>query len=331
MKTSLLDIDALAAEKASKLLLVDQDPSYADIEPLSAPVFAKKNIAVSVLRLDRFLPQLSGNKYFKLKYNLLRAVEAGATTIVSFGGAYSNHLHALAFACQCLDIQLVAVIRGERAAELSATLADIEAMGGELKFVSRQHYKRRHDLDYQNQLIASYSRACLIPEGGSNALALQGSREIVAHIRHHLDDQFDTVLVACATGATAAGIAAGLNERQRLLAVSVLKSAFGLQDDIARLLQSAQMQPGADWQVLHDHAGGGYAKCDKSLAEFIERLKQDTGIETEPVYTGKLFKALFTMAEADYFKSGERLVVVHSGGMQGMRGMQRRIDKLLAS
>lgn len=303
--------------------------SYADIEPLQAAEFADKNITVSVLRLDRYLPQLSGNKYFKLKYNLLHVVEAGFTTVISFGGAYSNHLHALAFACQRLGIQLVAVIRGERAAQLSATLEDIEAMGGHLKFVSRQEYKQRHNSDYQSDLTAQYANAYLIPEGGSNTLALQGSREIVDHIRYHLDDQFDTVLVACGTGATAAGIAAGLTERQRVLAISVLKSAFGLKDDIKRLLVEAQVQPQADWQVLHDYAGAGYGKCDKPLAEFIRHFKENTGIETEPVYTGKLFNALFSMAQADYFKPDERLVVIHSGGMQGLRGMQARIDKLL--
>lgn len=335
----LYDSECSAAEKKLALLFSDQgyqslglvENHAADIEPLRAVEFAQKKITVSVLRLDCYLPQLSGNKYFKLKYNLLHAVEAGFTTVISFGGAYSNHLHALAFACQCLGIQLVAVIRGERAAQLSATLSDIEAMGGQLIFVSRQEYKQRYNSDYQAVLTARYTNAYLIPEGGSNSLALQGSREIVDHIRYHLEDRFDTVLVACGTGATAAGIASGLSEQQRVLAISVLKSAFGLQGDIERLLLEAKIQPLADWQVLHDYAGAGYGKCDKPLAEFIQRFKDNTGIETEPVYTGKLFKALFALVQADYFKPGERLVVIHTGGMQGLRGMQARIEKLLTS
>ena len=317
---------------ALDFLLADNEhiePRYADIEPLPASIFTEKNITVSVLRLDRYLPQLSGNKYFKLKYNLRHIVEAGFTTVISFGGAYSNHLHALAFACQCLNIQLIAVIRGERPAKLSATLQDIEAMGGHLTFVTRQSYRQRHTFDYQAELIAQYDNAYCLPEGGSNVLALQGSREIVTHIRNHIGSQFDTVLVACGTGATAAGIAAELKARQRVLAISVLKSALGLHEDIQRLLLAAQIQPQADWQILHDYAGAGYGKCDKPLAEFIRWLKDNTGIETEPVYTGKLFSALFAMAKADVFKPGERLVVIHSGGMQGLRGMQARLDALL--
>lgn len=305
--------------------------AVADLDKLHAAVFDAHDLDVSVLRLDRLFPELSGNKFFKLKYNLQQVVERGYKTVISFGGAYSNHLHALGFACQHLGVQLVAVVRGERATTLSPTLNDIEMMGGRLHFVSRECYRRRDELPFQSDLLSQYPGACLIPEGGSNALALRGSREIVDHIRHHLADRFDTVLVACGTGATAAGITAGLSANQRLMAVSVLKSAFGLAADIQRLLDDAGMEAKADWQVLHDYARSGYGKCDKPLAQFIDQLKRDTGLETEPVYTGKLLMALFSMAEEGVFKHGERIVVVHTGGMQGLRGMQERMQKLLKS
>ncbi|MCR8924243.1 pyridoxal-phosphate dependent enzyme [Dasania sp. GY-MA-18] len=300
---------------------------YAAVEAISYEPWLAKQVVVSVLRLDQFFPQLSGNKYFKLKHNLSHAQAQGYSRVISFGGAYSNHIHALAYAAQQYGMQALGIIRGDHGYAANPTLSDAQAWGMQLQFVSRSEYKRRAEPEYVRSLQQQYPDAWVIPEGGSNALAVQGCAEIAEHIRQGLGDNFDTVLLPCGTGATLAGVAMGLPPSKQVLGVAVLKGEGYLEAEVQRYLAQVANNSHAKWQICHDYHGGGYAKCDVALARFINNFP----IALEPVYSGKLFFALDAMINSAAIAPGSRIVLIHTGGMQGLRGMQAIMDKRLAA
>ena len=296
---------------------------YARLEDLQHPAWQQYGVDVKVLRLDEYMPNLSGNKYFKLKYNLAQIKQQQFGTVISFGGAYSNHIHALAYAAKSEGLKAVGVIRGEQSYSQNPTLNDALAWGMELVFVSREEYKLRHDALYQQRLADKY-QGTVIPEGGSNQLALQGCAEIVAHINATIGDDYDAVYLPCGTGSTLAGIATCLPQHKRLYGVVVLKGAEYLQTEIAAMLKESELP--ANISLLHDYHQGGYGKCSKQLAAFV----QDFPLPVEPVYSGKLFFALDQMLANNMIAPGSRVVAIHTGGLQGLRGMKPIMDKLLS-
>ncbi|MGK0442461.1 MAG: 1-aminocyclopropane-1-carboxylate deaminase [Pseudohongiellaceae bacterium] len=298
---------------------------YGAVESLSIDEWKSAEVEVSVLRLDSLHPMLSGNKYFKLKHNLSYIQAQGIDTVLSFGGAFSNHIHALAYAAHKYNVRSIGIIRGEPAYAGNPTLQDALRWGMELQFVSREEYKERYDIKYQ-RMLANKHGAFVIPEGGSNPLALQGCEEIVEHIHHALADQFDTVFVPSGTGSTLAGIAKALPLDKYVVGIAVLKGADYLERKITSMLYEAGCYKD-NWAVLGDYHFGGYAKCNKALARFI----RDFPLAIEPVYSAKMFWALDDLIKQGYFAKGSKIVAVHSGGMQGLRGMQPTLDKLLAS
>lgn len=300
---------------------------FAYTEPLNHSPWLKKNIRVSVLRLDLFYPEVSGNKYFKLKHNFNQIKLKKIERVISFGGAYSNHIHALAYAAKQHGICATGIIRGEPEYASNATLSDVQSWGMQLKFVSRDEYRCRADPEYLEDLQQRYPAALIIPEGGSNALALKGCAEIVSHIQHALGCDFDTVMLPCGTGATMAGVISALPVDKQVIGVAVLKGADYLDKEIEHYLSVLGASNHASWQLLHHYHGGGYAKCGKSLAQFVN----DFTLPIEPVYSGKLFFALDAMIESGAIVEGSHVVAIHTGGMQGLRGMQPLIDKHLAA
>ncbi|WP_019530453.1 1-aminocyclopropane-1-carboxylate deaminase/D-cysteine desulfhydrase [Dasania marina] len=299
--------------------------AYAAVEPIAYPPWQDSQVAVSVLRLDQFFPQLSGNKYFKLKHNLAYAQAQGYSRVLSFGGAYSNHIHALAYAAKECGMEALGVVRGEESAANNPTLTDAQTWGMALQFVSRSDYKRRVDEDYLQGLRQQYPDAWIIPEGGSNALGVQGCVEIAEHIQQGLGDGYDTVMLPCGTGATLAGVVLGLPPSKQVLGVAVLKGEGYLEAEVQAHLAAAATTPHGQWQLLHDYHCGGYAKCDRALAQFIEGFP----LALEPVYSGKLFFALDAMIRSGDIAPGSRMVAIHTGGMQGLRGMQPLMEKYL--
>lgn len=261
-----------------------------------------------MLRLDRIHPLVSGNKWFKLKYNL---EAAAGKPVVTFGGAWSNHILATAAACKMEGIPCTGIIRGERPAVLSHTLQQAAALGMELVFVNREAYRRKD--------ASAFPDAYVIPEGGHNAAGARGCSEILS-----LADTkgFSHIICAVGTGTTLAGLMNATTGKrnspqsappaQKIIGISALKGAYSLEEDTAKLLT----QPGQP-EIFHDFHEGGYGKISNELIASMNDFYRQTGIPTDRVYTGKMVLAVSKLLERSYFPPGSRLLLVHSGGLQG--------------
>ena len=266
------------------------------------------DITLIIRRLDLVHPQISGNKFFKLKYNFLEAKRQGYQHILSFGGAYSNHIAATAFAAQQFSFQSVGVIRGEELADrpLNPTLATAQEFGMQLHFVSRDEYRRKQQPEYLAELARQFPEHYVIPEGGTNALAIQGCQEILKDS----DAQFDVICCAVGTGGTITGLIKASHAHQQLLGFSALKGSF-LKDEVA------QMTKKTNWNILDDYCCGGYAKTSAALVQFIRDFEAEFSILLEQVYTAKMLMGIFDLIEKNYFPARSKLLVIHSGGLQG--------------
>jgi 1-aminocyclopropane-1-carboxylate deaminase len=279
------------------------------------PMLDHYGIELWVKRDDLLHPVISGNKWRKLKYILDHALSLGAHTLISMGGAYSNHLHALAYVGRELGLKTVGLIRGEQPDTLNPTLADMRNWGMELKFVSRsgyrdlRHYKDRQDLPGINP------RQYWLPEGGAQALALKGVAELVREI----DMPYDMLCVPCGTGTTLAGIIEAVPESISVMGFAALKNAGFLTADVESLLS----RPYANWQINPDYHFGGFAQVNAGLMAFIEAFELKTHVPLEPVYTGKMLYGLYDLIAHGCFKPGQRIIAVHTGGLQGKRGFDQ--------
>lgn len=283
-------------------------------QPLASTLFA--DCKVWVKRDDLLHAQVSGNKFRKLKYPLL-ALDGQRATLVTMGGPWSNHLHALAHAGVLLGRPTVGLVRGAEGVG-SATLDDCRRLGMRIIFVSRQDYRalREHPADWRRHVMDAGDSHVWLPEGGSAPTALRGVAELVGELPFIPD----TMAVACGTGATLAGLLAGLQGRGRVIGVAVLKNAGYLHREIALLLRQAGYPAYDNYTLLTDCHHGGYGKAPPALRQFCADFMCETDIPIEPVYTGKLFHALGQMAQAGAFREDERIVAVHTGGLQGARG-----------
>lgn len=296
------------------------------LQPLHHPLFIQHKVQVQIKRDDAIHPIISGNKWRKLKYNLSHIQQQNnAQGVLSFGGSYSNHIHALAFSCYQLKIPCVGIIRGEVHYENNFTLSWAKHWGMKLHFVDRKSYRRRHDTDYLTQLSKQFPHYQIIPEGGSNKLAIAGVAEVIKELVQQTE--YDTLITPVGSGGTLAGLISGdynINENlHNILGIAVLKEADYLVDAIKNLLP-APAKPHDKWKLLTDYHRGGYAKFSKEDAARIREFNQLTGVDFEPVYSGKMVLALLDLLEQGYFRVGERIVLLHTGGMQGLGGMIER-------
>ena len=265
-----------------------------------------------------------GNKYYKLKYNLEFAREQGYTTLASFGGAWSNHLAALAQVGAAQGFSTVGIVRGERSVKLSMMLLDAEAQGMQLQFISRGDYRRRHEPEFLAALQGRLTNCLVIPEGGTNGLAVRGTAEIVDEVAR-LSPAADLIVLPVGTGGTLAGIAAALPPGVKVLGISVLKGTgaeSGLEADVEALI-AATSPPSPlarNWSIDHRFHCGGYAKCPTYLQDFILGWQRRHGMLLDPVYTGKLFYGLSQMLAQGEINADTRIVALHTGGEQGRRG-----------
>lgn len=277
-------------------------------------------VTLYIKREDLVDPELGGNKWRKLKYNLEAAQQQNHNTLLTFGGAYSNHIYATAAAGKRLGYQTIGIIRGEKYTELNPTLQFASDCGMRLEYVDRETYRHKTSRQYINKLHEKYGQFYLLPEGGSNVLALKGCAEIIEEI----DIPFNSICVACGTGATLAGLISGLSNDQQAIGFAVLKGAEFLSTDVASLLQKASINTKVSWQVNTTYHFGGYAKTNSTLWDFMANFKKDFGIELDAVYTGKLFYGLFDLVKKGYFETGTRIVAIHTGGLQGNKGFVRK-------
>jgi 1-aminocyclopropane-1-carboxylate deaminase len=275
------------------------------------------NVQLWVKRDDLIHPIISGNKWRKLSHALQSAVDNQCRHIVSFGGGFSNHLHALGYCCQKLGIRLTAIVRGDYSANPSPMLADLLNWQTDIQYVNRITYQKRTDNDYLNTLQQTYPDALIIPEGGSQQQALVGMADVIAELTQH----YDYIVAPVASGGTLAGLVYANNQQKlnsRVLGIAVLKGQGYLERLVSDLLPQSVKNP-PDWQINHDYHCGGYAKSPSYLQTFCTAFFNHTQIPVEPVYSGKIFYALQQLISQNYFSENSKILALHTGGLQGNR------------
>lgn len=275
----------------------------------AVPLLSQNGVHVHVLRLDKIHPVISGNKWFKLKYHLQKAIKGGYRAIVTFGGAYSNHIVASAAACAACNIPCTGIIRGEEPENYSGTLLTAQQYGMQLHFMTRA--------DYQNKALPpafSGNDYYIIPEGGYSQYGALGASAIP-----YDKSAFDYISCAVGTGTMMAGLINSKPEQATVLGFSALKNHALLENEVQRLLIKKE-QP-----VIINHAYhfGGYAKQQPQLIQFMNELYAATGIPTDFVYTGKLFYGVYDLIQQNHFPTGSRLLIIHSGGLQGNLSLRK--------
>lgn len=286
------------------------------LQQLADPLFKEKQISVFMKRDDLLHPLISGNKWRKLKYNLAAAKELGEHTILTFGGAYSNHIHAVAAAGSEFGFHTIGIIRGEKVLPLNATLSFASQQGMKLHFVSREEYRKKENDDFLRHLRENFGEFYLLPEGGSNALAVKGCAEITSE----LNIAYDFLCCPVGTGATVAGLVAGSQGHKQVLGFSALKGMTDQESVITNLLAGFSGKQFKNWSVNHDYHFGGFAKLPVALLSFITAFHAQHHILLDPVYTGKMMYGIFDLARKDFFKPGSTLIAIHTGGLQGWNG-----------
>lgn len=300
------------------------------IARLDCDLLSAHGIELSVARLDLVDPQISGNKWFKLKYNLIEALNQGATHIVSFGGAYSNHLHALAAACFRLGLKSTAVLRGELVTPLNPTLHDCKSWGMEFLPVTRTQYREKSSPQFIQQLHDQLGAFYLVPEGGSNALAVKGVAEVVPAIVAEIG-VFDYLCCGVGSGGTLSGLIAGAGSPVKCIGYSAIKGGQYIEGQIKELLAQYQMSDGSIddesvvVDIVHDYHFGGFAKVQPELISFMTWFESSFDIPLEHVYTAKMLYGLFDQIKAGRFSRGQRIVALHTGGLQGRRAIAGNI------
>ena len=287
---------------------------------LDCDLYRNKNLSVHLIRSDQVHRQVSGNKWFKLKYSLLKAQRQNCQQVISFGGAYSNHIHALAFACNNLALPVIGFIRGQWS-EDNQTLQDARRWGMQLKSLSREQYREKSNAEFLAQLSAEYPNSLIIPEGGSSVDALSGVAELMGLIESAVP-KIDTLVAACGTGGTLAGLIAAAQHADSILGIPVLKGAGFLRDDINGLLKQAGVAAGCKWHLDLDGHYGGYGKAKAEHLQEMQGIENLHQVQLEPVYTAKMWRRFDELVTDNYFKPGSVIALLHSGGLQGRRGFK---------
>ena len=276
-----------------------------------------KGINLVIKRDDLIHPFVSGNKFRKLKYNLLQAKAENQSTLLTFGGAYSNHIAAVAYAGKENGFQTIGIIRGDELAdkiESNPTLNFAQKCGMQFEFVSRETYRLKTEESFLEQLQQKYGAFYLIPEGGTNAFAIQGCEEILTPE----DASFDYVACAIGTGGTISGLINSVLPHQKVLGFPALKGEF-LQDEIRKFVRHE------NWELITDYHFGGYGKVSPDLIDWINRFYVQTQIPLDPVYTGKMVFGILDLIAKNYFPENVNILMIHTGGLQGIQGMNLKL------
>jgi 1-aminocyclopropane-1-carboxylate deaminase len=295
-----------------KLVKLQETFSVSTLCKIDDPYLDDHNVKLWIKRDDLLHPIISGNKWRKLKYNLDEALSRGADTVISMGGTYSNHLHALAYAGNFLGLRTIGIIRGEAPTPLTPTLQDIESWGMELRFVTRSDYRQYRQYKDWHDLPGITPNQYWLPEGGANNLAMKGISELV----NEIDIPYDSLCVACGTGTTLAGLIQAAPRQTSVVGFATFKNADFLATDIQSLLNDEFH----NWELFQNYHFGGFANHNPDLALFMRNFEDKTIIQLEPVYTGKMLYGLYDLVAKGYFKPGQRIIAVHTGGLQGNRG-----------
>jgi 1-aminocyclopropane-1-carboxylate deaminase len=295
------------------------DPTL--LQPIPHPAAIRHGVRLLLWRDDLRHPDLPGNKARKLQYNLQAARAQRHTRLLTFGGAYSNHLAAVATAGRLFGFETIGLVRGEAHLPLNPTLARCQADGMQLHYLDRSTYRRRAEPAFLTEIQQQFGPAYILPEGGTNTLALRGVAELIPELRQHTD--FDAVAVAVGTGGTLAGLALGLAEADYpacALGVAALKGGDFLHADVDALTQAATGKALPNYELHLGYHFGGYAKLPTELRLFIQQFKADFGVLLDPIYTGKLLFGVLDLIEKGRFAAGSTVVGMHTGGLQAWAG-----------
>ena len=295
----------------------------APLEPLHLDWLTTAGIEVAILRLDRIDPLISGNKWFKLIEHLNAADRNGAQGIISLGGAYSNHLHALAAAGKRFGFTTVGLLRGHP--QDTPTVKDLQAFGMQLHWLGYGGYRARHEPGFWAPWRELYPELQPVPEGGGGLLGAKGCMQLKDMARGQLSglgwSNYDGWWLACGTGTTLAGLVLAEAGELPVYGALAVPGDHGVAQLVEMIVQEAGLV-GPVYQLL-DASRGGFAKVDPLLLGFIEQTEQACGIPFEPLYTGKALMALKQQVEAGKFPRGTRLIFIHTGGLQGRRGFEQ--------
>lgn len=275
------------------------------------------SISVFIKREDLIHPIVSGNKFRKLKYNLLQAQAENQDTILTFGGAFSNHIAAVAFAGKEKGFKTIGIIRGEELAtkiEENPTLKFAQEYGMQFEFISREEYRQKSEAFFIENLKNQFGKFYMIPEGGTNKLAIKGCEEILIES----DSQFDFVCCAVGTVGTISGIINSILPHQKVLGFPALKGDF-LKEEIRIFARNE------NWELITDYHFGGYGKVNLELITFINQFYKENKIPLDPIYTGKMVFGIFDLIEKNYFPKSSKILLIHTGGIQGIQGMNLKL------
>jgi 1-aminocyclopropane-1-carboxylate deaminase len=290
---------------------------------LETPLFELKNeeattrnIRLLVKREDLNHPFVSGNKWWKLKYNLEEVIRQEKKTVLTFGGAFSNHIYATAAAASELGLNSIGIIRGEETIPLNQTLTFAREKGMQLHYVPRDAYRNKTDENFISELTRSFGAFYLIPEGGTNEHALKGCAEWGRKLLSEIE--FDYLCLPVGTGGTIAGLISGFNGEKKVIGFSSLKGNF-LEEEVSRLISSySKSQP--NWRIENNYHFGGYGKVPNELSYFIESFENKHSFLIDPVYTAKMIYGVFSLIAENYFREGSTILLLHTGGLQGRAG-----------
>jgi 1-aminocyclopropane-1-carboxylate deaminase len=293
-------------------------PKHFSLEIINQEILLNsKKISLFIKREDLIHPFISGNKFRKLKYNLLEAKLKNKNTILTFGGAYSNHIAAVAFAGKENNFKTIGVIRGEELAtkiDENPTLKFAKKCGMEFVFISRNEYQNKETLSFLNHL--KLSDFYLLPEGGTNLLAIKGCEEILTDD----DNCYNYICSSVGTGGTISGLINASNKNQKIIGFPALKGNF-LQKDICKFAKKN------NWELNNDYHFGGYAKVTPELIYFINQFNKDHHILLDPIYTGKMVFGVIDLINKNYFPDGSKILMIHTGGIQGINGINQQLKK----
>ena len=274
-------------------------------------------ISVQIKREDLIHPFVSGNKFRKLKYNLLQAKTENHDTLLTFGGAFSNHIAAVAFAGKEKGFKTIGIIRGDelegKVAE-NPTLSFAQNCGMQLEFISREEYRLKSEVSFIGNLKQKFGSFYLIPEGGTNDLAIKGCQEILTPE----DADFDYICCSIGTGGTISGIINSVLPHQKVLGFPALKGDF-LKEEICNFVQNE------NWELLTDYHFGGYGKVNEELIQFINQFYTENQIPLDPIYTGKMVFGVIDLIQKNYFPAESKILLIHTGGIQGIQGMNMKL------
>jgi len=280
---------------------------------------SRPDITLAIKREDLIHPFVSGNKYRKLKYNISEALKLGQHRLLTFGGAFSNHIAAVAAAGKEQGLQTIGIIRGDEltgGVSNNPTLQFATDCGMQLEFISREAYRQKSEAAFIEKLQQKFGDYYLLPEGGTNDLAVKGCEEILTQA----DAAFEYICCAVGTGGTISGLINSAKPCQQVLGFPAVKGDF-LRQEIHKFAKPD------NWKLISDYQFGGYAKVNEELIGFLNRFYLENGVPLDPVYTGKMVFGVIDLVQKDYFPSGSKILMIHTGGLQGISGMNIKLKK----